>query len=53
MPGRTIRSGAITFGLVTVPCKLEAATESRSVSFRRTHLGDGGRIRYRKVCASS
>ncbi|WP_329579858.1 Ku protein [Streptomyces sp. NBC_01361] len=50
MPGRPIRSGAISFGLVTVPCRLEAAAESHSLSFRRIRLEDGGRLRYRKVC---
>ncbi|WP_329625842.1 Ku protein (plasmid) [Streptomyces sp. NBC_01255] len=51
MPGRPIWSGAISFGLVTVPCKLEAATESHSISFRQIHLEDGGRVRNKKVCA--
>jgi len=46
----TIWSGAISFGLVTVPVKLETATESHSVAFRQVHLEDGGRIRYRKIC---
>ncbi|MFE1230293.1 Ku protein [Streptomyces sp. NPDC058745] len=46
----TTWSGAISFGLVTVPVKLENATESRSVSFRQIHTEDGGRIRYRKIC---
>ncbi|WP_329126145.1 Ku protein [Streptomyces sp. NBC_01353] len=50
MPGRPIWSGAISFGLVTVPCRLENATESHSVSFRQIHVEDGGRIRYRKIC---
>lgn len=47
MPGRPIRSGATSFGLVTVPCRLEAATESHSLNFRRIHLEDGVRIRNR------
>lgn len=47
---RHIWSGAISFGLVTVPIKLEPATESHSISFNQVHLSDGGRIRYRKVC---
>ncbi|MFD9033268.1 Ku protein [Streptomyces sp. NPDC059567] len=50
MPGRPIWSGAISFGLVTVPIKLENAAESHSISFRQIHIEDGGRIRYRKVC---
>ncbi|MGW7433351.1 non-homologous end joining protein Ku [Streptomyces sp. NPDC054861] len=47
---RPIWSGAISFGLVTVPVKLEPATESHSISFRQIHLEDGGKVRYRKVC---
>ncbi|MET9438993.1 Ku protein [Streptomyces sp. NPDC006551] len=50
MPGRPIWSGAVSFGLVTIPVKLEPATESHDVSFRQIHEKDGGRIRYRKVC---
>ncbi|MFF9914788.1 Ku protein [Streptomyces sp. NPDC013457] len=48
--GRSMWSGAVSFGLVTIPVKLEPATESHSISFKQVHLEDGGRIRYRKVC---
>ncbi|MER7623910.1 Ku protein [Streptomyces sp. NPDC126503] len=47
---RPLWTGAVSFGLVTVPIKLVAATESHDVSLRQVHLEDGGRIRYRKVC---
>ncbi|MFF8610990.1 Ku protein [Streptomyces sp. NPDC015346] len=47
---RPIWSGAVSFGLVTVPIKLEPATESHAVDFRQIHSKDGGRIWYRKVC---
>ncbi|MFF9070490.1 Ku protein [Streptomyces sp. NPDC014891] len=47
---RPLWSGAISFGLVTVPCKLENATERHDVSLRQVHTEDGGRIRYRKTC---
>ncbi|MER6982435.1 Ku protein [Streptomyces carpinensis] len=47
---RTIWSGAISFGLVTVPCHVQSATEDHSVRFHQYHLADMGRIRYRKVC---
>lgn len=47
---RSIWNGAVSFGLVSIPIKLVNVTESHSVSFRQTHLEDGGRIRYRKVC---
>ncbi|MFF6888606.1 Ku protein [Streptomyces sp. NPDC012421] len=47
---RPMWSGAVSFGLVTVPITLEPATESHSVSMRQIHIEDGGRIRYRKIC---
>ncbi|MGW7102866.1 non-homologous end joining protein Ku [Streptomyces sp. NPDC054838] len=47
---RPIWSGAISFGLVTIPIKVYPATESHSISFRQFHTADGGRVRYRKVC---
>ncbi|WP_030390784.1 Ku protein [Streptomyces sp. NRRL S-241] len=47
---RPVWSGAISFGLVTIPIKVFPATESHSISFRQIHTADGGRIRYRKVC---
>jgi DNA end-binding protein Ku len=45
-----IWSGAISFGLVTIPVRVVTATEDHSVSFRQHHVEDMGRIRYRKVC---
>lgn len=48
---RAIWKGAVSFGLVNVPVKLYAATESHDVSFRQVHVTDGGRIRYQRVCA--
>ncbi|WP_435240842.1 Ku protein [Streptomyces cucumeris] len=47
---RPVWSGAVSFGLVTIPIKVLPATEDHSVSFRQIHTTDGGRIRYRKVC---
>ncbi|WP_306190758.1 Ku protein [Streptomyces sp. MK5] len=43
-------SGAISFGLVTVPIQARSATEDHSVRFHQYHLADQGRIRYRKDC---
>ncbi|MFT4287352.1 Ku protein [Nocardioides sp.] len=48
---RAIWKGAVSFGLVNVPVKLYAATESHDVSFRQVHASDGGRIRYQRVCS--
>ena len=48
---RAIWKGAVSFGLVSVPVKLYAATESHDVQFRQVHAKDGGRIRYQRVCS--
>lgn len=48
---RAIWKGAVSFGLVSVPVKLYAATESHDVSFRQVHVADGGRIRYQRICS--
>lgn len=47
---RPLWSGAISFGLVTIPTKIISATEDHSIHFRRVHLEDMGRVRTRKVC---
>ncbi|WP_314223544.1 non-homologous end joining protein Ku [Streptomyces zaehneri] len=47
---RTIWSGAISFGLVTVPIHVQSATENHSIQFHQYHLEDMGRIRTRKIC---
>jgi DNA end-binding protein Ku len=48
---RAIWKGAVSFGLVSVPVKVYAATESHDVSFRQVHATDGGRIKYQRVCS--
>ncbi len=48
---RSIWKGAVSFGLVSVPVKLYAATESHDISFRQVHAADGGRIKYKRVCS--
>ncbi|WP_327691011.1 Ku protein [Streptomyces sp. NBC_00461] len=47
---RTIWSGAISFGLVTVPINVQSATEDHSIRFHQYHLEDMGRVRVKKVC---
>ena len=47
---RAIWKGAITFGLVSVPIKLYAATEDHDVHLHQVHDADGGRIRYQRRC---
>src|SRR4051795_12818471 len=51
LPMRAIWKGAVSFGLVSVPVKLYAATESHDISFRQVHAKDGGRIKYQRVCS--
>jgi DNA end-binding protein Ku len=48
---RAIWKGAVSFGLVSVPVRLYAATESHDISFRQVHAKDGGRIKYQRVCS--
>ncbi|MCX4524048.1 Ku protein [Streptomyces anulatus] len=47
---RPLWTGAISFGLVTIPVKVVSATEDHDVHFHRVHLADMGRVRTRKVC---
>ena len=47
---RAIWSGAIAFGLVSVPIRGEAAIEEHTLHFSYVHEPDGGRIGYQKVC---
>ncbi|MEU0041353.1 Ku protein, partial [Streptomyces sp. NPDC006333] len=47
---RPLWSGAISFGLVTIPVKLVSATEDRSVHFHQIHTEDLSRVRVRKYC---
>lgn len=46
----TIWKGSIQFGLVSIPVKLHAATENKSVSFRNLHKKCHTPIKYEKVC---
>jgi DNA end-binding protein Ku len=52
MPAHAIASGTISFGLVSVPVKLYAATKSKSVSFNLLHAKDKSRLRQQYVCAT-
>ncbi|MGW4759336.1 non-homologous end joining protein Ku [Streptomyces chartreusis] len=47
---RSIWSGAVSFGLVTVPINVVSATEDHSIRFHQYHLEDMGRVRVRKYC---
>lgn len=47
---RAIWSGVVSFGLVSVPVRLYAATTNHDIRFHQVHEADGGRIRYKRVC---
>jgi len=44
-------SGAVSFGLVSVPIKLYSATTNHDIRFHQVHSADGGRIKYKRTCA--
>ena len=48
---RTMWKGAISFGLVSIPIRVFPATEEKSLRFNQLHDKDGGRIKYKRVCA--
>lgn len=47
---RSLWKGAISFGLVTIPVKLYAATENKDVKFNYLHEPCRTAIKYQKVC---
>src|SRR5262245_25393491 len=47
---RSVWSGSLAFGLVSIPVKLGSAVSSHKIGFRQIHLADQGRVRYQKVC---
>jgi DNA end-binding protein Ku len=50
MPARSIGSGTISFGLVSIPVRLYVATHSEQLSFNMLHASCGSRIRQQLVC---
>lgn len=47
---RAIWNGVVSFGLVTVPVRVYAATTNHDIRFHQVHQPDGGRIRYKRFC---
>jgi DNA end-binding protein Ku len=50
MAARSIGSGTISFGLVSIPFKLFTATSAKSVSFNMLHKTCGGRLKQQLLC---
>ncbi|WP_328454354.1 non-homologous end joining protein Ku [Amycolatopsis sp. NBC_00438] len=47
---RAMWKGSVSFGLVSIPIQLYAATENKNVALRQVHEADGGRIQYKRFC---
>ena len=50
MAARSIGSGTISFGLVSIPIKLFTAVSPKSVSFNMLHKTCGGRLKQQLLC---
>lgn len=49
---RAMWSGAVSFGLVSVPVKLYTATTSHDIRFHQVRASDGSRIKYKRVAST-
>jgi len=47
---QTLWKGSISFGLVSVPVRLQSAISQHKVRLHEVHLKDGGQVRHRRVC---
>lgn len=50
MAARSVGSGTISFGLVSIPIKLYTATSAQSVGFNFLHQKCGGRVKMQYLC---
>ena len=51
MPARSIKSCAITFGMISIPVKVFTMTADEDAKFHQAHANCGSRIKYKKFCA--
>lgn len=49
---RSLWKGVLSFGLVTIPVRLYAATENRDVHLRYLHQACSAPVQYRKICSA-
>ena len=47
---RSIWNGVVSFGMVSIPVKLYAATDSKDIAFRQVHTTCGSRLRQLRWC---
>jgi DNA end-binding protein Ku len=50
MANRPVWSGAITFGMVSIPVGLHTATDEKEIHFHQLHKDCGARVQYKKFC---
>src|SRR5215813_4654683 len=50
MAARSIGSGTLSFGLVSIPFKLYTATSAKQVGFNMLHKTCGGRLKQQLIC---
>lgn len=48
---KALWSGAVTFGLISIPVKLYSAVQEKGLKFHLLHDEDGGRVKYSRTCA--
>src|SRR4030088_2593963 len=48
---RAIWKGTVSFGLVSIPVSLYAATASKDIAFHQVHVADNGRIHNKRICS--
>jgi DNA end-binding protein Ku len=48
---RAMWKGSVSFGLVSIPIQLYAATENKAVSLHQVHEKDGARVQYKRYCS--
>jgi DNA end-binding protein Ku len=51
MAAHALWTGAINFGLVTIPVRLFTAVRTNELSFNMLHKKDEGRIKYERICS--
>ncbi len=52
MPARSISSGTISFGLVSIPIKVYSASQSKTVRFSMLHETDKARLKQQYICTT-
>ncbi len=49
---RAMWKGSVSFGLVSIPIQLYAATENKNITLHQVHESDGARIQYKRFCSA-